>query len=87
MKGMKITKEGAGAIAVAFVILGVLAGGFIWSTWLILSPLWWFAAVGLGWFVAFWALAGVVTWGFVIAFFRIPRRPVDDACGRWIPHV
>ena len=69
---MKISKEGRGAISVALVILGALAGGLIFLTrWLLQSrPEW------DGWWVtAFWALAALVTWGFIIAFFRIPTRP------------
>ncbi len=69
---MKISKEGRGAIAVAALILGAIAAGFIMLSRLI--P--WYNI----WIAAFWITAAVVTWGFVIAFFRIPKRPLlaDD---------
>ncbi len=75
---MKISKEGNAVIPVAFVILGALAIGFIFLTvWAFpasLLPLW------QPWIIAFWGLAAIVTWAFVVWFFRIPQRPLlaDD---------
>jgi phosphatidylserine decarboxylase len=74
---MKISKEGDVIIPVAFVILGALATGFIFLTrWLLRDCPW---ADGW-WTIAFWGGAALVTWCFVIAFFRIPARPLlaDD---------
>ncbi len=75
---MKISREGCAIIPVALVILGALATGFVFLTGSILGrhcPQW----DGL-WVIAFWGLAAFVTWCFVIAFFRIPKRPLlaDD---------
>lgn len=75
---MKISREGNGAIVVALVVLAALATGFIFLTkWILPDRLW------LSWqpfAVAFWGVAGLVTWAFVVAFFRIPNRPLlsDD---------
>ena len=75
---MKISKEGNAVIPVALVILGALAVGFIFLTvWALpasLLPLW------QPWIIAFWCLAAIVTWAFVVWFFRIPQRPLlaDD---------
>ncbi len=70
---MKISKEGNVIIPVAFVLLGVLAMGLVMLTrWLLRdAPQWdgW-------WIVAVWCGGAAVTWGFVIAFFRIPARPL-----------
>jgi phosphatidylserine decarboxylase len=61
------------------VILLAVASVFFWASIAALTrwvDMWW---VG-GWWriagpvMAFWGLAALVTWGFVIAFFRIPRR-------------
>jgi phosphatidylserine decarboxylase len=74
---MKISKEGDAVIPIALAILCALAVGFTFLTrWLLHDhPEWdgW-------WIIAFWGLGALVTWCFVIAFFRIPERPllVDD---------
>lgn len=82
---MKLSKEGNVIIPAALVILGTLATVFILLTLWLLEPvfvsLWlesmftalWRLKVGI---VIFWGLAALVTWGFTIAFFRIPRRPL-----------
>ncbi len=82
---MKISKEGRVIIPVALVILSALAFGLWLLTLVVLTRWvdeWW---VGGWWRVAgptmaFWGVAALVTWGFVIAFFRIPPRPLlaDD---------
>lgn len=72
---MKITKEGAGAIPVAAAILTALAIGFIFLTGLILRRSGCTEAVDMCWVRGFWALAAIVTLGFVVAFFRVPTRP------------
>lgn len=63
---MKISKEGRAIIPIAAVVLGSVAVGMGWLTWLALGT-------SLGWF---WGFAALVTWGFVWAFFRIPERTV-----------
>ncbi|MDR2891091.1 MAG: phosphatidylserine decarboxylase family protein [Alistipes sp.] len=76
---MTISKEGRVIIPVAFVLLVTLAALFFWATLAALTRWaegWW---VGGWWRVAgpvmaFWGAAALVTWGFVVAFFRIPRR-------------
>jgi phosphatidylserine decarboxylase len=73
---MKISREGTGAIVVAGLVLAAMATGFIFLTrWVVEvsapSLAEWFACI-----VAFWSLAAVVTWGFIIAFFRLPCRPL-----------
>jgi phosphatidylserine decarboxylase len=78
---MKISKEGRVVIPVALIILAALAGVFILLTYWAIRANGWF--VMQEWFpeiVAFWSLAALVTWGFVVAFFRIPDRPIlsDD---------
>jgi phosphatidylserine decarboxylase len=63
----------------------VAAGMFLLTLWALAhraggwSVSEWWCAVWL--LAAFWGLAALVTWGFVIAFFRIPSRPLlnDDA--------
>lgn len=76
---MKISKEGSTVIPVALVFLGALAAGFIFLT------VWVFPAAMLPvwkpFIVAFWSLAAIVTWAFIVWFFRIPQRPVlaDDS--------
>ncbi len=74
---MKISKEGNVIIPVALLVLAILAAGFTWLTY---SVIWSCELSGLQkWFpcfIAFWSLAAVVTWCFVIAFFRIPDRPL-----------
>ncbi len=71
---MKISKEGNVIIPVALAILAALSTGFMFLTRWILRGCW---PAGDGWWViAFWGLAALVTWGFVIAFFRIPVRPL-----------
>ncbi len=69
---MKISKEGRAIIPIAAVILGALAAGII----MLFRLAWWYN----GWIAAFWIAAAVITWGFVVAFFRIPKRPLlaDD---------
>lgn len=69
---MKISKEGRVIIPVALLVLAALATGFIFlCRW---------AGLFNYWVIAFWSLAALITWGFVIAFFRIPDRPLfsDD---------
>jgi phosphatidylserine decarboxylase len=58
---------------VALVTLGALATGFIFLTRWLLSD---YPQLDGWWVVALWGGAGLVTWGFVVAFFRIPRRPL-----------
>ncbi len=74
---MKISREGNAIIPVALVILGALATGFVFLTRWILKDC---PHLDGPWVIAFWSLAALVTWGFVIAFFRIPKRPLlaDD---------
>jgi phosphatidylserine decarboxylase len=69
---MTVSKEGRAIIPAAGILLGLLAVGLVWlSRWLLGE----FAPDFRGpWVAVFWAVAAVVTWGFVIAFFRIPRR-------------
>jgi phosphatidylserine decarboxylase len=70
---MKISKEGNAIIPATGVILGLLALGLIWLTRWVLGGL--APEFDGSWVVIFWATAAVVTWGFVVAFFRIPERP------------
>jgi phosphatidylserine decarboxylase len=74
---MKISREGTGAIEVSGLVLTAMALGFIFLTrWVIKTciPL---LTEWLHYFAAFWSLAALVTWGFIIAFFRVPtRRPL-----------
>jgi phosphatidylserine decarboxylase len=77
---MKISKEGTGAIIVAGIVLAVLACGFIFLTRWVIAV---YAPPLMRWFsclIAFWSSAAAITWGFVIAFFRLPTRPLlaDD---------
>ncbi len=69
---MKISNEGNVAIPVALVVLGTLA------TWMAYLTVWVFPAAILPvwkpFIIAFWGLAALITWLFVIWFFRIPRR-------------
>ncbi len=81
---MKISKEGRVIIPVAAVILALLAWGFSALTHWAIGPAL-DSRLGLldlfGHPVdAFWGLAAIVTWGFVVAFFRLPARPLlsDD---------
>ena len=69
---MKISKEGRATIPVAAVILGALAAGII----MLFRLADWYCV----WIAVFWSAAAVITWGFVIAFFRVPKRPLlaDD---------
>ncbi len=69
---MKISKEGRVVIPVAALVLGILAISIILLFRLAPWYCWWIAA--------FWIAAAVITWGFVIAFFRVPKRPLlaDD---------
>jgi phosphatidylserine decarboxylase len=82
---MKIRREGSCIIPVAALVLGVLAVGFFCLTLMALTRWmegWWIG----GWWriagpvMAFWGIVALVTWGFVIAFFRIPQRELlaDD---------
>jgi phosphatidylserine decarboxylase len=73
---MKISREGTGAIVVAGLVLAVAALGFIFLTRWILSLRAGLVCFDGWWVVAFWSLAAVVTWGFIIAFFRVPTRPL-----------
>ncbi len=75
---MKISKEGNVIIPVAFGVLAALAVGLIFLTRLALGAA--RPTIGGWWIIAFWGGAALVTWCFVIAFFRIPRRPLlaDD---------
>ncbi len=78
---MKISKEGNVIIPVAFLILAALAVGFIFLTRWALRFLPEVCVQFDEWcIIAFWGLAALITWGFVIAFFRIPSRPLlaDD---------
>ncbi|MDR2883352.1 MAG: phosphatidylserine decarboxylase family protein [Alistipes sp.] len=78
---MKISKEGRVIIPVALVVLAVLAAGLFLLTLMALTRWadgWW---AGGWWRIAgpvmgFWGFAALVTWCFVIAFFRIPQRPL-----------
>ena len=77
---MKISKEGKVIIPVAAVILALTAWGMILLTRWILGPehtelLDLLDILGNP-IITFWSLAALVTWGFVIAFFRIPERPL-----------
>ncbi|MDR2911687.1 MAG: phosphatidylserine decarboxylase family protein [Alistipes sp.] len=65
---MKISKEGRVIIPVALGVLCVLAAGFAFLT------AWALPQVAGRWIVAFWGVAALVTWGFVVAFFRLPTR-------------
>ncbi len=69
---MKISEEGRVIIPVAALILGALAAGII----MLFMLADWYGP----WIAAFWITAAVTTWGFVIAFFRVPNRPLlaDD---------
>jgi phosphatidylserine decarboxylase len=55
-----------------WLILGLLATGFIFLTRWLLRP---WPRIEEWWIIAFWGGAALVTWCFVIAFFRIPTRP------------
>lgn len=69
---MKISKEGSVIIPVAALVLAALAFGIIMLFRLAgYQPLW---------ITLFWSAAAFITWLFVIAFFRIPARPLlsDD---------
>jgi len=62
-------------IPVAFVILAAVAAGMFWLTLIVTAR--WFASAPWSVVVpaaAFWSAAALVTWGFVIAFFRVPCR-------------
>jgi phosphatidylserine decarboxylase len=74
---MKISKEGNAIIPAALIILGGVATGFIFLTRWLLKP---YPQIEEWWLIAFWGGAALVTWCFVIAFFRIPSRQLlsDD---------
>jgi len=78
---MKISREGRVIIPVAFVILAAVAAAMFWLTVAVAARLFasapWSVVVPAA---AFWGAAALITWGFVIAFFRIPRRELrsDD---------
>lgn len=74
---MKISNEGNIIIPVALLVLALLATGFIFLTRWALS--FWPGLFGW-WVIALWGAAALVTWGFVVAFFRVPARPLlaDD---------
>jgi phosphatidylserine decarboxylase len=69
---MKISKEGNAIIPVALIVLVALAGGFVFLTRWLLRP---WPQIEEWWMIAFFGGAALITWGFVIAFFRIPTRP------------
>ncbi len=75
---MKLSREGNAIIPVAFAILAATAVGFIFLTRWALTFLPERVAVLIDewWVIAFWGAAALITWGFVIAFFRIPARPL-----------
>jgi phosphatidylserine decarboxylase len=79
---MKISKEGRVIIPVLGLVLAALAVGFIFLTRWALGPniTAHLSVLCCNPITVFWSLAALVTWGFVIAFFRVPSRPLlsDD---------
>lgn len=65
---MKISKEGRSIIPLAALVLGAAAAGLI--------ILFRYAVWDSVWVTAFWSAAALVTWLLVVAFFRVPDRPV-----------
>ncbi|MDR1671590.1 MAG: phosphatidylserine decarboxylase family protein [Alistipes sp.] len=74
---MKLSREGNAIIPATLAILVALAVGFIFLTrWIFCSS----PVFCAWWAIAFWGGAALVTWCFVIAFFRIPdRESLSDA--------
>jgi phosphatidylserine decarboxylase len=67
---MKISREGRAVIPVAAVVLAALATLFIFLTRRALGE--WLPGSWVAWL---WGGGAFVTWGFVVAFFRVPSRP------------